>query len=113
MSRIRKIISLIIFVPLGIALIVLCVANREPVRLALNPFDPSDSVLAVSGPLFLLLFLALIVGMVIGAVATWFAQSKYRRQARSEARAAIVRDKQVSSTAASSSSKSLAPAAKA
>lgn len=113
MSRVRKIISLIIFIPLGIALIVLCVANREPVRLALNPFDPSDSVLAVSGPLFLLLFLALIVGMLIGAVATWFAQAKYRRQARSEARAAILREKQTSPTPATSSTNSLVPAGKA
>ncbi|MCJ8508003.1 YhcB family protein [Rhizobium lemnae] len=94
MNRVRKIVSLVIFVPLAIMLIVLCVANREPVRLALNPFQPSDTVLSVTGPLFLMLFLALLVGMLIGAVGTWFAQGKYRKQARLEARAAIAREKQ-------------------
>ena len=106
MSRVRKIVSLVIFLPLAIMLIVLCVANREPVRLALNPFQPSDTVLSVTGPLFLLLFLALLVGMLIGSLGTWFAQAKYRKQARQEARAAIVREKQVSSGAASSPAKS-------
>lgn len=106
MSRVRKIISLVIFLPLAIMLIVLCVANREPVRLALNPFQPSDTVLSVTGPLFLVLFLALLVGMLIGSLGTWLAQAKYRKQARQEARAAIVREKQVSNASASSPAKS-------
>lgn len=103
MSRVRKIVSLVIFLPLAIMLIVLCVANREPVRLALNPFQPSDTVLSVTGPLFLLLFLALLVGMVIGSFGTWLAQAKYRKQARQEARAAIAREKQVAAGPASPS----------
>lgn len=103
MSRVRKIVSLVIFLPLAIMLIVLCVANREPVRLALNPFQPSDTVLSVTGPLFLLLFLALLVGMVIGSFGTWLAQAKYRKQARQEARAAIAREKQVATGSASPS----------
>lgn len=107
MSRIRKIASLVIFIPVGIVLIVLCVANREPVRLALNPFQPSDSVLSVTGPLFLMLFLALLVGMLIGALATWFAQAKYRRQARIEARAAIAREKQNDNPAPRSTEKAV------
>lgn len=114
MSRVRKIVSLVIFLPLAIMLIVLCVANREPVRLALNPFQPSDTVLSVTGPLFLMLFLALLVGMVIGSIGTWFAQAKYRRQARQEARAAIARDKQApSGSARPSGSTAALPAIKA
>ncbi|MFD1744744.1 lipopolysaccharide assembly protein LapA domain-containing protein [Rhizobium helianthi] len=108
MSRIRKIASLVVFIPLGIVLIILCVANREPVRLALNPFQPSDSVLSVTAPLFLMLFLALLVGMLVGAVATWFAQAKYRRQARVEARAAIAREKQSGSSAPRATEKAVA-----
>jgi uncharacterized integral membrane protein len=93
MNRIKKIVSLVVFIPLAIILIVLCVANRQSVTLALNPFQPSDTVLSLTGPFFLFVFLALLVGMLIGSAATWLAQSKYRKQARTEARAAIQREK--------------------
>ncbi|MGF0537568.1 DUF1049 domain-containing protein [Agrobacterium sp. ES01] len=86
---IRKIVNLVIFVPLGIVLIVLSVANRQEVRLALNPFRPEDSLLSLSAPFFVFIFLALIFGMVIGSLATWFAQSKYRKRARNEKLAAV------------------------
>lgn len=89
MDKLKKIISLVIFVPLGIVLIVLAVANRQIATLALNPFRPEDSVLAVSAPLFVFLFLAVLLGMLIGAAATWWSQGKYRKQARVEAREAV------------------------
>ncbi|MGF9693576.1 MULTISPECIES: LapA family protein [unclassified Rhizobium] len=95
MSRIKKIASLVVFVPVAIILIVLCVANRQTVTLALNPFQPQDPVLSVDGPFFVYLFLAIILGMVIGSAATWVAQGKYRKQARIEARAAIRREKEI------------------
>lgn len=91
MNRVKKIVSLVVFVPLAIVLIVLCVANRQVVTLALNPFEPQDTVLALSGPFFVFLFLAVIFGMLLGSVATWIAQGKYRRQARIEAREALKR----------------------
>jgi uncharacterized integral membrane protein len=82
---ILRFVKLIIFVPIAIALIVLCVANRHLVTLALNPFRPEDQVLSLSMPLFLLVFVALIVGVLLGSLVTWFAQGRYRRQARDEA----------------------------
>ncbi|MBP2548252.1 putative integral membrane protein [Neorhizobium galegae] len=91
MNRVKKIVSLVVFVPLAIVLIVLCVANRQVVTLALNPFEPQDTVLALSGPFFVFLFLAVIFGMLLGSIATWIAQGKYRRQARIEAREALKR----------------------
>lgn len=89
MTKARKIANLVIFVPLGILLIVLCVANRESVTLALNPFQPQDSVLSVSAPLFVLLFVSVIFGMAVGSAVTWLSQGRYRKQARIEAREAI------------------------
>ena len=80
---------LVILVPLGILLIVLSVANRQSVTLALNPFRPEDAVLSLTAPFFLFLMLSLILGMLIGSLATWWTQGKYRRQARVEAREAI------------------------
>ncbi|PST27063.1 DUF1049 domain-containing protein [Mesorhizobium plurifarium] len=85
----KKLINIVVFVPLGVLLIVLSVANRQTVTLALNPFDPADSVLSVSAPFFVFLFLAVILGLVLGAAATWFNQGKYRRRARNEASEAL------------------------
>lgn len=85
----RKIVYLIILVPVAVILIVLSVANRESVTFALNPFEPTDSVLSVTAPFFVFLFVAIIVGMVIGSFATWLNQGKYRKRARSEAREAM------------------------
>ncbi|OQP84895.1 hypothetical protein BTR14_17445 [Rhizobium rhizosphaerae] len=85
----RRIVNIVVFVPLAILLIVLSVANRHEVRLALNPFDPSDQTLSVSGPLFAFLFLAVIVGILIGGVVMWMEQGKHRRRSRLEAREAI------------------------
>jgi uncharacterized integral membrane protein len=89
MTKLKRILSLVVFVPIGIILIVLAVANRQIVTLALNPFQPQDSVLSVSAPFFVFVLLALLVGMAIGASVTWWRQGRYRRQARIEAKEAV------------------------
>lgn len=78
---IKKAVNVIILLPLAIILILLSVANRQTVSLALNPFRPEDGVLALHAPLFVFLFGAVVVGMLIGSAATWVAQGKYRRRA--------------------------------
>ncbi len=85
----RKIVTFLILLPIAIVLIVLSVANRGAVTLALNPFQPSDTVLSVSGPLFVFLFVTFMLGMIVGSLATWFKQGKYRKKARTEAREAV------------------------
>lgn len=82
---VMRFIKLIVLVPVAVALVVLSVANRHFVTLALNPFRPEDQVLSLSMPLFMLIFAALITGVVLGSVVTWFAQGRYRKQARDEA----------------------------
>jgi len=86
---IRKLVNVLVLIPVGIVLIVLSVANRQSVTLALNPFRPEDSLLSLTAPFFVFLFLAVILGMVIGSLATWFSQGKHRKRARSEAREAV------------------------
>ncbi len=85
----RKLINILILAPVAIVLIVLSVANRDTVTLALNPFDPSDTLLSLSAPFFVFLFAAVMLGMIIGSLATWFKQGKYRKKARVEAREAV------------------------
>ncbi|MFB2549894.1 DUF1049 domain-containing protein [Ensifer soli] len=82
---VRKLINLVILLPIAIVLIVLCVANRQPVTLALNPFEPQDSLLSLTAPFFAFVFGGLIVGLIIGSLATWFTQGKHRQRARRHA----------------------------
>lgn len=84
----KRIVTLIILIPVAIVLIVLSVANRQQVTLALNPFNPADTVLSLSGPFFMFLLVALMVGMVLGSAATWFRQGRYRARARSKSKEA-------------------------
>jgi uncharacterized membrane protein (DUF106 family) len=82
---VMRFVKFIILVPIAIVLIVLSVANRHPVTLALNPFRPEDTVISLTLPLFVFLFIAVLVGVVLGSMATWLAQSKHRKRARDEA----------------------------
>ena len=82
---IKRIVNVLVLLPIAIVLIVLSVANRQAVTLALNPFRPEDSVLSVTAPFFVYLFIAVIFGLVVGSLATWFAQGKHRKRARIEA----------------------------
>ncbi|QLF69190.1 DUF1049 domain-containing protein [Peteryoungia desertarenae] len=83
-----RLVALVVFVPLGLVLIVLAVANRQDVTLALNPFNPADQMLSVSAPLFVMLILSVILGLLLGFVIAWISQSKHRKRARREAKAA-------------------------
>ncbi|TPW28070.1 LapA family protein [Martelella alba] len=85
----RKLINFIILLPLGILLVLFSVANRTPVSLALNPFDPADKVLSVTAPFFVYLLIAFIIGLVAGSLATWFSQGKHRKRAKSHRREAV------------------------
>lgn len=82
---ITRFVRLVILVPVAIILIVLSVANRHSVTVALNPFRPEDSILALTLPLFVLLLLTLMIGVVIGSAVTWFSQGRHRKRARNEA----------------------------
>lgn len=86
---VKKILNIVVLVPVAIVLIVLSVANRQSVTLALNPFNPQDSLLSLSAPFFVFVFLSLIAGLLIGSFATWMTQGKYRKRARTEAHEAV------------------------
>ena len=82
---IKRIVTIIIIVPVAIVLIALAVANRAFVPFTLDPFNPGNPGLTLSLPLFVYLFLALLLGVLIGGVATWLRQGRYRRRARQHA----------------------------
>lgn len=83
----RRIVQLLILLPLAVILIAFSLANRDPVLVSFDPLGETDT-LSVSMPLFLLVFICLLTGVLIGGAATWFGQGKWRRQAKREHREA-------------------------
>jgi uncharacterized integral membrane protein len=71
----------LILLPVAIAVVLLAVANREPVRLSFDPFS-REPLFTATLPLFALIFLAVMLGVLIGGAAAWMAQAKHRRQKR-------------------------------
>ena len=84
----KRIILVVIFVPLAIVLIALAIANRGMTPFTLDPFNPGDPALTLQLPLFVWLFLALGAGVLIGGFAAWARQGRYRRLARLNGREA-------------------------
>ncbi|MCH9764495.1 MAG: LapA family protein [Alphaproteobacteria bacterium] len=84
----KRLLGLVIAIPVGILLVVLALANRHKVPFILDPFQPDAPLLSFNLPLFIYLFVALVLGVVMGGVAAWMTQGRYRRVARTETREA-------------------------
>jgi uncharacterized integral membrane protein len=78
----RRVLFLVVLVPLAIAIVILSVANRGAVVFSLDPFG--GHALSFAAPLFVFLFAALLLGIVVGGVAAWLRQGKWRHAARIE-----------------------------
>ncbi|MCK1476418.1 putative integral membrane protein [Bradyrhizobium sp. LB1.3] len=87
----RKFLTALIVIPLGLILMVFAVANRHFVTVSFDPFVSNDPSFSVTLPLFLLLIVVAALGVFAGGCAVWFGQRRWRRAARrndAEARAA-------------------------
>lgn len=87
----RKFLTALIVIPLGLILVVFAVANRHFVTVSFDPFISNDPSLAITMPLFLLLIVVAALGVFAGGCAVWFGQRHWRRAARrheADARAA-------------------------
>lgn len=78
----RKIVIVLILIPLALVIVMFAVANRAPVVLGFDPFGAQPPMFALVSPLFLALLVALTAGVIVGGVAAWARQSKWRRRAR-------------------------------
>ena len=86
----RRLIWALFALPLALVVVSLAVANRQSVRLVLDPFRPEAPALSLPPlPLYALLLGALIAGVVLGGFATWFTQSRWRRTARAKSQDAM------------------------
>ncbi|MET4802023.1 lipopolysaccharide assembly protein LapA domain-containing protein [Bradyrhizobium sp. LB11.1] len=87
----RKFLTALIVIPLGLVLVDFTVANHHSITVSFDPFMSNDPSLSVTLPLFLLLILVAALGVIAGGCAVWFGQRHWRRAARrneADARAA-------------------------
>lgn len=76
-------------ITLGVVLIAIALANREPVRLRLMTDDLAAATglqAAVSLPLFIVIFASIVAGVLIGFVWEWFREHKHRADAARQRR---------------------------
>ncbi|MCT8973287.1 LapA family protein [Microbaculum marinisediminis] len=78
----RRIIQVLVIVPLAVVIVVFSVANRHAVTISLDPFNGAEPALSLSLPLFLIVLGTLFIGVVVGGVAAWLSQGKWRQRAR-------------------------------
>ena len=78
----RKFLTALIVVPLGLLFVVFAVANRHFVTVSFDPFNTRDPSVGVTMPLFAVIIAVAILGVVAGGTATWFRQRHWRRAAR-------------------------------
>ncbi len=78
----RKIVNVLVILPLAIVFVVFAVANRHLVTLSLDPFNSADPALGVTLPLFVVMIAAAMLGVIVGGIATWFGQRRWRQMAR-------------------------------
>jgi uncharacterized integral membrane protein len=79
---IRKVVTVVLLVPLAVILIGLAVANRQTVTVSFDPFDAANPAYAASLPLFVLILILVIFGVILGGVAAWLRQARWRWAAR-------------------------------
>jgi uncharacterized integral membrane protein len=83
---VRRFLKALVLLPLALIVVLLSVANREPVTVSFDPFSAGPPVLGLELPLFVALFAAVMLGVLIGGIAVWATQSRYRRAARQHRR---------------------------
>jgi uncharacterized integral membrane protein len=78
----RRIVTMLIVVPLAVVIIAFAVANRQSVTVSFDPFSATSPAYATTLPLFVLIFVLLILGVLVGGIAAWIGQTRWRRTAR-------------------------------
>jgi uncharacterized integral membrane protein len=78
----RRIVSMLIVLPLAIVIVAFAVANRQSVTVSFDPLSSTSPAYAATLPLFVLIFVLMIFGVLIGGAAVWIGQTRWRRTAR-------------------------------
>ena len=79
----KKLAGWFVAFPLGLALVVFLVANRQPVAISFDPISTESPAIATPPlPLWLWLTASLLVGFLLGAVGMWVSGAPARTKAR-------------------------------
>src|SRR3954468_21050903 len=78
----RKFLTALVVIPLGIFFVIFAVANRHLVTVSFDPFNSVAPTVAVTLPLFVVIIAFAMLGVLAGGMASWFRQGKWRRAAR-------------------------------
>ncbi len=78
----RALLKALVLVPVALVIVFFCIANRQIVRVALDPLSRDAPQLSYDLPLYAIVLGALAAGILIGGTASWLAQGKYRKAAR-------------------------------
>jgi len=78
----RKFLTALVVIPLGIFFVIFAVANRHLVTVSFDPFNSTTPTVAVTLPLFVVIIAVAMLGVLAGGMATWFRQGRFRRAAR-------------------------------
>jgi uncharacterized integral membrane protein len=79
-----------------LAIVVLALANRDPVTLHLLPEGMARVMpLSIQLPLFVVSLISIVVGMVIGYLLEWLREHKHRRRATQKSREAAQLNREV------------------
>lgn len=78
----RRIIMLVVLVPVALLVALFAMANRMPTTIAFDPFTPDNPVWSLTAPLWIVLFVVFAAGVILGGVAAWLVQGKHRRAER-------------------------------
>lgn len=84
----RNILKLLFIIPLALLIVLFAVANRQSVRLSLDPLSRDVPLYTLDVPLFIIVLCALGAGILVGGLAAWLAQGKNRKARRVLAREA-------------------------
>lgn len=76
----------LILLPIAIVVVLLAVANRQPVMLSFDPFSNGTPAFSMPMPLYALIFAAVAVGIVVGGIGSWLGQGDTRRDRRAKGR---------------------------
>ncbi len=79
-----RFLEALILIPIAVVLVLLAVANRDPVLISLDPFSPDAPMVVLQMPLYWLVFALFAVGVFLGGVVVWLRQGRHRRAARRE-----------------------------
>ncbi len=78
----RKFLTGLVLIPLGLIFVVFAVANHHLVTVSFDPFNSIDPSVAVRLPLFVVIIAVAILGVMAGGSATWLRQRHWRWAAR-------------------------------